>query len=53
MAIAVVPLVVLVVGLLMWALASNPKIAEAGKIMFFCGVLILTMSMAKTTLSLG
>jgi len=53
MAVAVVPLVVAVVGLLMWLISSNPKAAEAGKIMFFCGVLVLTMSMAKETVRLG
>lgn len=32
-------LLVALVGVLMWAFASNPKLNEMGKIMFFCGLL--------------
>lgn len=32
-------LLVAVVGLLMYALSANPKLSEAGRIMFFCGLL--------------
>lgn len=35
-----VAVVVCVVGLLMHVLASNPKVAELGRIMFFCGLLV-------------
>jgi hypothetical protein len=31
---------VAVLGLLLWALASNAVVKEAGKILFFCGVLV-------------
>jgi hypothetical protein len=34
-------------------LASNPKLAEAGKILFFCGVLALCLSMSKDTMKVG
>jgi Na+/phosphate symporter len=33
------PLLVALGGLLMYAFASNPKVQELGRIMFFCGVL--------------
>lgn len=52
MAVAVAPMAVAVAGLLLWALASNPKASEAGRILFFCGVLVLTASMAKETVRL-
>jgi hypothetical protein len=44
MSVATIPLVVAVIGLLMWILASNAKVSEAGKILFFCRVLTLLLS---------
>ena len=32
-------LVIALVGLLMYALVANPKLAEIGRICFFCGLL--------------
>lgn len=32
------PLLVAVIGVLMYALATNPKVAEMGRIAFFCGL---------------
>ncbi len=43
MFIALVPLFVAIVGLLLWLLASNPKVSEIGKIMFFCGLFTLLL----------
>jgi len=43
MVIQVVPLVIAVVGLLMWAMGSNAKVCEAGRILFFCGAFAFTM----------
>lgn len=40
MIIATLAVVVAVAGVLMYALASNPKLAEIGRIMFFCGLLV-------------
>jgi hypothetical protein len=37
--IIVFPLLVAVVGLLMYVLASNPKVQEIGRIMFWTGLL--------------
>lgn len=53
MVVAIAPLVIAVVGLLMWVLSANPKVSEAGKILFFCGTLVLTMSLASKTFHLG
>lgn len=53
MLIALWPLVILILGLLLWVLASNPKVSEAGRLFFFCGALVLTMSLARETFRLG
>jgi hypothetical protein len=39
MLIALIPVIVLLVGLLCWALAVNPIVKEAGRIGFFVGLL--------------
>jgi Na+/phosphate symporter len=36
-------LLIAVVGLLMYVLASNPKVQEIGRIMLFCGLLAFLM----------
>ncbi len=38
------PLLVMLIGLLMYALAANPKLQEIGRIMFFCGLFVLLSS---------
>lgn len=40
MTLAIIPFIVLVIGLLMYALSSNAKVAEIGRIMFFTGLLV-------------
>lgn len=37
--VVLLPLLVAVVGVLMYALATNPKVAEMGRIAFFAGLL--------------
>ena len=32
------------VGVLMFALSTNPKLSEIGRIMFFCGLLVLLLN---------
>jgi hypothetical protein len=39
MLIALIPVIVLLVGLLCWALAVNPIVKEAGRIAFFIGLM--------------
>jgi Na+/phosphate symporter len=53
MLIAIVPLIVMVLGLVVWFVSSNPKVSEAGRLAFFCGLLVLTMVLAKETLRVG
>ena len=36
-------LLVLIIGLLMFALSGNPKLVRIGEIMFFCGLLALLL----------
>lgn len=53
MLIAIVPVLVLIAGLLLWVLSSNPKVAEAGRILFFCGAFVTTQVLAESTIRLG
>ncbi len=53
MFIALVPLFVAIVGLLMYALSANTKVAEIGKIMFFCGLLALMFASARESIRIG
>jgi Na+/phosphate symporter len=53
MLIALYPLAIMIAGLLVWLLASNPKASEAGRILFFCGALTLTWTLAGSTLRIG
>lgn len=49
---AILPLVFVVVGALMYALCSSPKLAEIGRIIFFCGFFFLTSTLSNSTLHL-
>ncbi len=53
MLIALWPLVVCIIGLLVWALASNAKVSEAGKIAYFVGLFWLVYTLASKTLRIG
>jgi Na+/phosphate symporter len=53
MVVAIVPFVIAIIGLLLWVFASNPKLAEAGRILFFCGSLVLTFRLSGSTVSVG
>lgn len=53
MLIAVVPLIFAIVGLLMWVLAGNPIVKEAGRLMFFGAFLALMFAFSKQTLTIG
>lgn len=46
MLVAIIPLLVLVVGVLMYALAANPKLAEIGRIMFAVGLFWLVWAVS-------
>lgn len=47
MAIAIIPIVVLIIGLLAYALSDNAKIAEMGRLMFFAGLLVALFVFAR------
>ncbi len=42
--IIVLPLLVCLIGLLAYALSSNPKVAELGRLAFACGLLVTLWS---------
>jgi len=37
--VVLLPILVAVIGVLVWALSSNDKVKEMGRIAFFCGLL--------------
>ncbi len=37
---AIIPIVVAVIGMCMYILASNGKVQELGRILFFCGAFV-------------
>lgn len=41
------PLIIAIVGLLMYALSANPKIVEIGRIMFWTGLLATLLEFHK------
>ncbi len=53
MFIAVVPLLVAIIGLLLYLLASNAKVAEVGRLMFACGLLALMFASARESIRIG
>lgn len=50
MILAYVCVLVLIVGLLMWFVSANPKVAECGKVMFACGLLVTLLKTATETI---
>ncbi len=53
MLIAIIPLLMIIIGLLLWFVSSNPKVSEAGKLVFFAGTLALAMHYSGQTFRLG
>ena len=45
-------LLVAIVGLLMYALSANPRLSEAGRIMFACGLLAFLLELPGSPISL-
>lgn len=43
--IATIPVLAAIVGLLMYALCANPKLAEIGRLLFFAGILVALFAM--------
>lgn len=40
------PIVIVLIGLLIYGFAKNPKLAEVGRIIFFCGMLVVALWLA-------
>lgn len=53
MLIAIVPLLMLVLGALTYALASNPKVAELGRLCAMAALFALAFAYAGHAVSLG
>lgn len=53
MLIAIIPLIIALIGILMYALCANPKLVRIGEIMFFCGMFVITWVLAKATVHIG
>ena len=53
MFIAVIPLLVAIIGLLLYILASNAKVSEIGRLMFACGLLALMFASARESIRIG
>ena len=47
MIVATVPALFALVGLLMFALSGNPKVARIGEIMLFCGLLVALFVLSR------
>ena len=50
--IVLLPLLVAIVGVLMYALSANPKVAEMGRIMFFAGLLAFLLAGGEQVITL-
>jgi Na+/phosphate symporter len=53
MLIAYWPLVILVIGVLIWALASNAILKEIGRWMFIIGLFFTVQALAQKTVKVG
>lgn len=53
MAIAIAPVVFVIIGALTYALSTNAKAAELGRLTFACGLLVLAFELAKHVVQIG
>lgn len=53
MLVAIIPLLVAVAGLVIYAMSDNPKTAECGRLMFACGLLAVCFIAAHQTFRIG
>lgn len=52
MAIAIFPIILLVIGILLYFVSANGKVQEVGRLMFFCGLLVLTFVLSREVVRL-
>ena len=53
MLIAYIPLLFAIIGLLIYVLATNAKVVELGRIVFFAGFFVTMLAMATKVLRIG
>jgi len=53
MVIAVIPLIFAIIGILIWVLATNPIVKEAGRLVFFASFLALMIAFSSKTISIA
>ena len=53
MLIALVPVLVMLLGGIMWFVSSNPKVADAGRGLFFIGVFFIVWQLSGRTVTIG
>ncbi len=53
MLIAYIPLLVAIIGVLVWVLASNGKLQRMGEHMFWTGTLVTLLTAASHTVKIG
>jgi Na+/phosphate symporter len=52
MVISILALLVCIIGLLIYVLASNPKLSEIGRLMFFAGLLATLLAVGQKVVHL-
>lgn len=50
--IIILPVLVLIIGLLMYVLSGKDKVKRVGEIMFFCGLLVFLLDSGEQVISL-
>lgn len=53
MIIALVPILATCIGLLIYVIASNAKLVECGRALFWCGLLVTIFALANHTVRIG
>jgi hypothetical protein len=51
--ISFIPLLVCILGILVWVLATNAKLQEMGRLSFFAGLFVTLMTFATHVIRLG
>lgn len=51
--VAILPAVLVIAGLIVYLLASNPKAAELGRLTFACGLLALAFALSGHVMRFG
>ncbi len=52
MTLTIIPIIAMLIGLCLYLFFPHAKVAEIGRIMFFCGMLAILMGAGKASLSI-